>query len=182
MGAILSRAKAFCKFLRRKKECRILMVGLDSAGKTTILYSLKLGEVTSTVPTIGFNVQNLEYKSLNMNVWDVGGQDLIRPLWKHYYANVGGIIYVVDCADLERIDLARSELQGLLNESLLLRVPLLVYANKQDLPRALSAARLTESLGLTAVHDRKWYVQESSAINGNGLPEGLDWLAEQISP
>ena len=68
-----------------KQEMRILMVGLDAAGKTTILYKLKLGEVVTTIPTIGFNVETVEYKNISFTVWDVGGQDKIRPLWRHYY-------------------------------------------------------------------------------------------------
>jgi len=66
-----------------KKEMRILMVGLDAAGKTTILYKLKLGEIVTTIPTIGFNVETVEYKNISFTVWDVGGQDKIRPLWRH---------------------------------------------------------------------------------------------------
>jgi len=86
-----------------KKDCRILMVGLDAAGKTTILYKLKLGEVVTTIPTIGFNVETVEYKNISFTVWDVGGQDKIRPLWRHYYQNTQGIIFVVDCNDRERV-------------------------------------------------------------------------------
>merc|ERR1712070_262047 len=80
-------------------ECRILMVGLDAAGKTTILYKLKLGEVVTTIPPIGFNVETVDCKNISFNVWDVGGQDKIRPLWRHYYQNTQGIIFVVDCND-----------------------------------------------------------------------------------
>merc|ERR1711945_50216 len=79
---------AFTKLWQRmlgSKEMRILMVGLDAAGKTTILYKLKLGEVVTTIPTIGFNVETVEYKNISFTVWDVGGQDKIRPLWRHYY-------------------------------------------------------------------------------------------------
>ena len=73
------------KGLFGKKEMRILMVGLDAAGKTTILYKLKLGEIVTTIPTIGFNVETVEYKNISFTVWDVGGQDKIRPLWRHYF-------------------------------------------------------------------------------------------------
>jgi ADP-ribosylation factor family len=89
--------------LTSKKESRILMVGLDAAGKTTILYKLKLGEVVTTIPTIGFNVETVEYKNISFTVWDVGGQDKIRPLWRHYYQNTQGIIFVVDSNDRDRI-------------------------------------------------------------------------------
>ena len=85
-------AKLFEQFMG-KKPMRILMVGLDAAGKTTILYKLKLGEVVTTIPTIGFNVETVEYKSISFTVWDVGGQDRIRPLWRHYYQNTQGSHY-----------------------------------------------------------------------------------------
>merc|ERR1712170_186510 len=99
-----------------KTEMRILMVGLDAAGKTTILYKLKLGEVVTTIPTIGFNVETVEYKNINFSVWDVGGQDKIRKLWRHYYQNTQGLIFVVDSNDRERIEDAREELSKILNE------------------------------------------------------------------
>jgi len=104
---------AFSKIWARlvgKTEMRILMVGLDAAGKTTILYKLKLGEVVTTIPTIGFNVETVEYKNLSFTVWDVGGQDKIRPLWRHYYQGTNGLIYVVDSNDRDRSEDARLEL------------------------------------------------------------------------
>jgi hypothetical protein len=99
-----------------KKEMRILMVGLDAAGKTSILYKLKLGEIVTTIPTIGFNVETVEYKNISFTVWDVGGQDKIRPLWRHYYQNTQAIIFVVDSNDRDRITEAREELMKMLNE------------------------------------------------------------------
>merc|ERR1712070_1323269 len=90
-----------------KKDCRILMVGLDAAGKTTILYKLKLGEIVTTIPTIGFNVETVEYKNISFTVWDVGGQDKIRPLWRHYYQNTQGVIFVVDSNDRDRVEDAK---------------------------------------------------------------------------
>merc|ERR1712196_150354 len=90
-----------------KTEMRLLMVGPDAAGKTTILYKLKLGEVVTTIPTIGFNVETVEYKNISFNVWDIGGQDKIRKLWRYYYQNTQGLIFVVDSNDRDRIEDAR---------------------------------------------------------------------------
>jgi len=129
MGLAIS--KLFDKFFG-KKELRILMLGLDAAGKTTILYKLKLGEVVSSVPTIGFNVETLEYKKIKFTVWDVGGQDKIRLLWRHYYQNTQGLIYVVDSSDKDRIELAKEELHRMLGEEELRDAVVLVFANKQD--------------------------------------------------
>ena len=124
------------------------MVGLDAAGKTTILYKLKLGEVVTTIPTIGFNVETVEYKNISFTVWDVGGQDKIRPLWRHYYQNTQGLIFVVDSNDRERVEAAKDELHRMLSEDELSESVVLVFANKQDLPNAFSAAELTDRLGL----------------------------------
>eukprot|EP00126_Sphaerothecum_destruens_P010178 Sdes_comp20684_c0_seq5m16198 len=115
------------------KEMRILMLGLDSAGKTTILYKLKLGQSVTTIPTVGFNVETVTYKNVKFNVWDVGGQDKIRPLWRHYYSGTQGLIFVVDSADLERIDEARLELHRIMNDREMKDAIILVFANKQDL-------------------------------------------------
>merc|ERR1719178_667237 len=93
-----------------EQEMRILMVGLDAAGKTTILYKLKLGEVVTTIPTIGFNVETVEYKNIKFTVWDVGGQDKIRKLWRNYSQGTEGIIFVIDSSDRDRIEDAREEL------------------------------------------------------------------------
>jgi small GTP-binding protein len=93
------------------------MVGLDAAGKTTILYKLMLGEVVTAIPTIGFNVETVEYKNIKFTVWDVGGQDTIRPLWVHYYQNTDAIIFVVDSQDTraDRIQEAHDEIHNLMN-------------------------------------------------------------------
>jgi len=164
-----------------KKEMRILMVGLDAAGKTTILYKLKLGEVVTTIPTIGFNVETVEYKNISFTVWDVGGQDKIRPLWRHYYQNTQGLIFVVDSNDRDRIDDAKEELHRMLNEDELRDAVVLVFANKQDLPQAMPAAEVTDKLGLQAMRNRQWYIQSTCATTGDGLYEGLDWLSRTLS-
>lgn len=151
----LSLSKVF-KGLFGKKDVRILMVGLDAAGKTTILYKLKLGEIVTTIPTIGFNVETVEYKNISFTVWDVGGQDKIRPLWRHYYQNTQGVIFVVDSNDRDRVGEARDELHRMLNEDELREAMLLVFANKQDLPNAMNAAEITDKLGLHSLRQRNW--------------------------
>ncbi|CAH3194480.1 unnamed protein product [Porites evermanni] len=163
-----------------KKEMRILMVGLDAAGKTTILYKLKLGEIVTTIPTIGFNVETVEYKNISFTVWDVGGQDKIRPLWRHYFQNTQGLIFVVDSNDRERATEAKDELVKMLSEDELRDAVVLVFANKQDLPNAMNAAEVTDKLGLHSLRNRQWYIQATCATSGDGLYEGLDWLSTQL--
>ncbi|KAG5221337.1 Arf family protein [Salix suchowensis] len=116
------------------KEMRLLMLGLDAAGKTTILYKLKLNQSVTTIPTVGFNVETVTYKNVKFNVWDVGGQDKIRPLWRHYYTGTQGLVFVVDSQDRERVDEAKQELHRILSDREMKECLLLVFANKQDLP------------------------------------------------
>ena len=163
-----------------KKYVRILMVGLDGAGKTTILYQLKMGETVKTIPTIGFNVETLDYKNLSITVWDVGGQDKIGVLWKHYYQNTDGLIFVVDSNDRERIEDSAEELQKMLAEEELKDCAILVMANKQDLNGALPPGEVTEQLGMGKLKGRTWLVQGTSATTGQGLKEGLDWMASLL--
>merc|ERR1719296_206388 len=185
---------AFTKIWQRmigKTEMRILMVGLDAAGKTTILYKLKLGEVVTTIPTIGFNVETVEYKNLSFTVWDVGGQDKIRPLWRHYYQGTNGLIYVVDSNDRDRSEDAREDLTKMLNEDEMRDAVVLVFANKQDLPNAMTAAEVTEKLGLQQMRNRQWFIQSACATAGGDVvwhlmpnsPRGCDvCLFELVCP
>ncbi|KAK6946062.1 Small GTPase superfamily, ARF/SAR type [Dillenia turbinata] len=177
MGMTMSR---LVKKLLAKREMKILMVGLDASGKTTILYKLKLGEIVTTVPTIGFNVETVQYKNIFFSVWDMGGQEKIRALGRHYSRNTNGIIFVVDSNDRTRISEARNELQRILDENELRNAVLLVFAHKQDLPNAMSVSEVADKLGLHSIYQHKWYIQSTSAITGQGLYEGLDWLSNNI--
>eukprot|EP01012_Entosiphon_sulcatum_P062044 TRINITY_DN8814_c0_g1_i3.p1 TRINITY_DN8814_c0_g1~~TRINITY_DN8814_c0_g1_i3.p1 ORF type:complete len:210 (+),score=17.30 TRINITY_DN8814_c0_g1_i3:2-631(+) len=105
-----------------------------------MMYKLKLGDVITTIPTIGFNIESVQYKNVHFTVWDVGGRDRIRALWRHYYVGISGIIFVVDSNDRGRMDQAKEELDRLQDEDLLRSAALLVLANKQDLPNAMSSA------------------------------------------
>ncbi|CAF9941491.1 ADP-ribosylation factor, Arf Arf6 [Imshaugia aleurites] len=152
------------------REMRLLMLGLDAAGKTTILYKLKLNSEITTIPTVGFNVETVTYKNVKFNVWDVGGQDKIRPLWRHYYSgmakwmreswlkgarlmgihNTGtqGLIFVVDSNDRSRIGEAAAELKKIITDREMKEALLLVFANKQDIPGAMRTEEIKERLKL----------------------------------
>ncbi|KAJ8061137.1 hypothetical protein OCU04_010213 [Sclerotinia nivalis] len=137
-------------------------------------------EIITNFILIGFNVETVEYKNIQFTVWDVGGQDKIRPLWRHYFQNTQGIIFVVDSNDRDRVVEAREELQRMLNEDELRDAILLVFANKQDLPNAMNAAEITDKLGLHSLRQRAWYIQSTCATSGDGLYEGLEWLATTL--
>ena len=109
-------------------------------------------------------------------MWDIGGQDKIRPLWRHYYQGSDGIIFVVDSNDSDRMEMAREELHAVLSNSELDQVPLLVLANKQDLPKAQKVSTIAKGLSLNELRGRNWHIQGTSAPTGDGLYEGLDWL------
>jgi len=160
---------------------RILMIGLDAAGKTTVLYKLKLGETMHTIPTIGFNVETVEYKNLTFTMWDIGGQEKIRPLWRHYYDGSDAVIFVVDANDRDRMETVALELHKLLEAPELSEAHLLVFANKQDLPQSLSAAEVMDKLQVSKLRGRPWHVQPCVATTGEGLHAGLDWLAGSLT-
>lgn len=121
-------------------------------------------------------IKNQQSWTLNNLFQDVGGQDKIRPLWRHYYNGTQGLIFVVDCADLDRIDEARTELHRIVNDREMKDALILIFANKQDLPDAIKPHEVQERLHLTKLRDRNWYVQPSCATSGDGLYDGLTWL------
>lgn len=180
MGSFISKLKDALSALGGS-EARILMLGLDAAGKTTILYKLKLNETVSSIPTIGFNVETVTpVKGVTFTVWDVGGQDKIRPLWKHYFNNTEGLVYVVDSSDRARINESRDELKWILDSDEMRGVPVVVLANKQDLPNALPPGEVGTRLGLNQMRTRDWYIQGTCATNGDGLFEGMHELARLV--
>jgi ADP-ribosylation factor-like protein 5B len=156
------------------------MIGLDNAGKTTILYRLHLGDVVITTPTIGSNVEQVKCRNLLFQVWDLGGQDSLREAWQTYFVNTQAIIFVVDSCDRERFDLSRKELLRVLRMENLSKAVLLVVANKQDLKQAASAAEISESLGLYDIKTHSWTIQPCSAVTGEGLLEGMEWIADHV--
>ena len=165
--------------LYSKKNCRILMLGLDAAGKTTILYQMKLGETVSSVPTIGFNFESVEYKNIKFNVFDVGGQYQLRLLWRHYYQNANALIYVLDSSDTERFGLAKETLQNLLQEEDLKGIPVLILANKADVARA-TIKEIAKEMELEKLVGHEWFIQSTCAITREGIYDGLDWLSKKL--
>ncbi|KAI9145438.1 ADP-ribosylation factor family-domain-containing protein [Paraphysoderma sedebokerense] len=146
-----------------------------------ILYKLKGNADVKTIPTVGFNVEAVTHKNVKFNVWDVGGQDKIRPLWRHYYGGTQGLVFVVDSADRDRIAEAKNELEMILGDREMKNVAVLVFANKQDLPQALTPNEVTEKLGLKLMRERQWHCHPSCGNSGDGLTEGLNWLSDVLS-
>jgi len=162
----------------------MLMIGLDAAGKTTILHAMKASDDVSTIPTIGFSVETLAFsrgsRLVSLTALDVGGQDKIRLLWRQYYSQTSAVVFVVDSCDRERADDAAGELAEILSDVELQGAPLLVFANKQDLPGAMPPAEVVEKLGLHSIRGRKWMIQPCCATKCEGVLEGFDWLTWQL--
>lgn len=180
MGLLFSRLTQLLE-VWGTSHSRILMVGLDAAGKTTILYKLKLNETVTTIPTIGFNVEEVQFKGLSFTVWDIGGQAKIRELWRYYFNDTDGLIFVVDSADRERLKEAAVELHNVMDDETMRDVPILVFANKTDLPNAMPTSQLVDGLRMKEFRRNKWFLQASNAITGAGLCEGLERMATMVS-
>ncbi|KNC97698.1 small GTP-binding protein domain [Spizellomyces punctatus DAOM BR117] len=185
----------FGKWLPARADRTLLILGLDACGKTTILYRLVLDptEIITTIPTIGFNVEKTSIKTragtVSVSLWDVGGCDKIRPLWRHYFSGLSGLMYIVDSNDRERFPEAVEEFRAMLTEIAALsdvgdqRIPVIVIANKQDLPNAMGTLEIREKFAPT-VGNRAFAVYPSRALEPHlsqtGLPEAFEWLTEQI--
>ncbi|XP_066485364.1 uncharacterized protein [Tiliqua scincoides] len=180
MGLLCSRIhQTFQSFFGM--EAFIVLLGLDAAGKTSVLYRLKLNEPPRTIPTVGFNVEKLQpVDDITFTMWDVGGGDKIKSLWRHYYADKDGVVFVVDSVDSSRFEDARYWLQTLLQDYKLQGVPLVLLANKQDLPGAWAPMEVAEQMGLRKACGLKWHVQGCCAVSGEGLPEAMAKLAEMV--
>ena len=179
----------------QERELRILILGLDNAGKTTIVKTLCGLSIDNIEPTLGFQIHSLDYSSssspgtattpdnvsFSINLWDIGGQSSIRAYWRNYFEQTDGVIWVVDSVDISRLSLVKDEFQSILQQEKLVGATLLVFANKQDVQGALTTDQIAEALQLDQIHDdRHWSIQACSAITKEGLLEGMDWIVQDI--
>ncbi|KAK6329299.1 ADP-ribosylation factor-like protein 4D [Coregonus clupeaformis] len=186
MGNQLTEIAPNTHFLQNFQSLHVVVIGLDAAGKTSLLYRLKLKEFVKTIPTKGFNTEKIKLavgrsRATTFQVWDVGGQEKLRPLWKSYTRQTDGMVFVVDSTEAERMEEAKVELHKITRTSENQGVPVLVLANKQDLASALSVSEVEKAL---AVHELNastlHHVQSCSAVDGRGLQPGLEKLYEMI--
>ncbi|XP_031955621.1 ADP-ribosylation factor-like protein 11 [Corvus moneduloides] len=158
----------------RKRDARVVMLGLDFAGKSTLLYKLKSGQAVETWPTVGFNVESLQTPcGVSFTLWDVGGQDSLRASWPNYLEDINTLIFVLDSADMARLAEAMAVLEEALSHPSMAGIPVLVLANKQEVPGALAPAELGEMLQEGGLAGRRWVLRGCSAHTGQGLQEVL---------
>lgn len=159
---------------QKEKYGKILILGLENAGKTTVLRQLTHDDVEGVTPTTGFNYKSVQSEGFRIDVWDIGGQKAIRGYWSEYFTGTSVLIFVVDSTDLDKLEEVASELQKLLSAEELKKVPIVIFANKQDLPTAMHKDELIGVLDLVSVKDRTWVVSECSARTGEGLESGME--------
>ena len=177
MGFIFSKILDF--FSRSRNNFKIIILGIQNAGKTTILYRLSIGQLVKTTPTIGSNVEEISYNNIKLQAWDLGGQQSTRSVWDVYFVNTDAIIYVIDTHD-ETYDDSKTQFYKLLSNEALKNAVILIYANKQDLPGAKNVAEIIQIYELDTIKDHIWHIQPCSAQTGEGLITGMKWLSDQL--
>uniref|UniRef100_A0AAQ5Z1A1 ADP-ribosylation factor-like 5C n=1 Tax=Amphiprion ocellaris TaxID=80972 RepID=A0AAQ5Z1A1_AMPOC len=169
----------FCKLLSVTKH-KVIVVGLDNAGKTTILYQFLTKEAVHTSPTIGSNVEEITVRNTHFLVWDIGGQESLRASWYSYFCNTEIVILVVDSTDRERLTVTKDELHQMLAHEELQNAAVLIMANKQDVKGSMTAAEISQCLTLDTITTHSWHVQACCALTGEGLPASLDWMRSRV--
>ncbi|CAP68422.1 uncharacterized protein PODANS_7_2700 [Podospora anserina S mat+] len=184
----------------KDKELRILMLGLDNAGKTTIVKKIMGEDINTVSPTLGFIIKTIDYEGYKLNIceWpylttrpnnhqltvagDVGGQKTLRSYWRNYFEKTDALIWVVDATDRLRIADCREELHGLLQEEVVEKrlsgASLLVFANKTDVEGCMTAEELKDGLNLDEIRTHQWNILRCSAVTGQNLKEGLAWVVD----
>jgi small GTP-binding protein len=162
------------------RDFRCLVLGLDGAGKTSMLWRLSPNGAEASAPLAGLITETIKCDGLTLRSWDLGGCRLPR-VWRHELEGADGLVFVVDSGERWRVDEVREEFDQLLDENALREVALLVCANKQDLPNALAPEELVQRLGLKRIVGRPWHIQGTSVRTGDGVLEGLAWLGKELS-
>lgn len=170
----------------QKPEFYVLIIGLDNAGKTTLLEKIKALFVDTyesappenIAPTVGLNIGRMELGGAKIIFWDLGGQSGLRTIWERYYSETNAIIYVVDAADHERISEARDSFEAVMQNEQLSGLPVLVCANKQDLPGLQDIGSIFDPTATAGLHPFR--VQSICALNGDGVKDGVEWIVSNL--
>lgn len=171
------------KIQRKEKQARVLILGLDNAGKSTLVARALQRPLDEVTPTLGFQIHTLEYGGLHLNLWDVGGQKSIRPFWHNYFEKTDFLVWVVDATALDRLESAREELVATLQEEedRLVGAGLLIWLNKIEARPDIDLAEVERALGLDEIKNHHTcLVLPCSAFTGQGVTEGLEYIAQEI--
>ncbi|XP_051121534.1 uncharacterized protein LOC127244961 [Andrographis paniculata] len=175
------------KHMFDKMEFHVLILGIDKAGKTTLLEKVK--SIYSNleglppdriVPTVGLNIGRVEVLKTKLVFWDLGGQPGLRSIWEKYYEEAHAVIYIIDAACPSRFEESKSALEKVLRHEDLQGAPLLILANKQDLKDAISVDELAQYLDLKKLDEREFTFQAVSAYEGMGIKESVIWLIDAM--
>ena len=178
MGFLISKVIEF--FSRSKNNFKIIILGIQNAGKTTILYRLALGQLVKTTPTIGSNVEEINYNNVKFQAWDLGGQENMRSVWDVYYSNTDGVIFVIDSNDKDNYEESKNQFYKILQNETLKNAVILIFANKQDLITSKKVNEIIEIYELDSIKNHVWHIQPCSANTGEGLLTGIKWLSDQL--
>mmetsp|Transcript_22913 Transcript_22913/g.23563 ORF Transcript_22913/g.23563 Transcript_22913/m.23563 type:complete len:188 (-) Transcript_22913:32-595(-) len=168
----------------KKREAKILVIGLDNSGKTTLINHLKPKKASTfeVTPTVGFQVEELRKNNINFTIFDMSGQGRYRTLWEHYYQDAEAIIFVIDSTDRLRMCVAKAELETLLQHNSIRdsSIPIIFFANKMDIPGAMTPEECMEELELHEIRGKPWHITPSNALNGDGVDTGIEWLCDHF--
>ncbi|XP_034006952.1 ADP-ribosylation factor-like protein 13B isoform X1 [Trematomus bernacchii] len=183
-----------CNWLKRWREparkVTLVMVGLDNAGKTATVRGIQGENPQDVAPTVGFSKVDLKQGKFEVTIFDLGGGKRIRGIWKNYYSESHGVVFVVDSSDVQRIQELRETMAEVLQHPRIAGKPVLVLANKQDQEGALAEADIIENLSLEKlVNENKCLcqIEPCSAVLGYGkkvdksIKKGLKWLLNNIA-
>lgn len=168
------------KLKLKEKEMRVLFLGLDNAGKSSVIKSYLGESIHELSPTLGFEIRTIETQGYRVNCWDVGGQTTIRAYWRNYFETTDGVVWVVDSTDRNRIPDCKKELDSILKQERLAGSSLLIFANKQDINGALTAEEIAQLLELDSIDKRHWSIVPCSAQDGKGIKDGFKWIIDDI--
>ncbi len=175
--------KILRKIKLKEKQIRLLVLGLDNSGKTSIVKSILGQDVNETSPTLGFTINTLKHDNYSINLWDIGGQTTIRSYWRNYFEQTDGVVWVVDSSDKLRLNDCKEELHNLLKQDKLAGSTLLVLCNKQDIEGALTPDQIREVLELDSITTRHWMIIPCSALNNKekGVEKGFKWILDDVN-
>ena len=173
--------KILRKMKLKEKQIRLLILGLDNSGKTTVVKSIMGQDVNKISPTLGFTINTIKHEDKTINMWDIGGQTTIRSYWRNYFEQTDGVVWVVDSSDKLRLKDCKEELHNLLKQDKLAGSTLLVMCNKQDIEGALKTSEIMEILELEKITTRHWMIMGCSAIKSDGVKKGLEWILDDIN-